>query len=370
MDQNKVYSELIGSNVLLIRMGGELGIKSRRTRRRMISLLRANINELLKKAELTFSIINFRGRLLINFNPPVIPQNIILQIAQQISGISSLSQAFVIRSDEEEILANGVKLALEFFPPHSSFAVRVRREGLHPFSSMEIAAKLGRKILESDISGLKVNLTTPQVEIFLDVRGKLTFIYSEIIKGMDGIPSNSQGTAIALIRPNVNSILAAWLMKKRGVKILPLFFRTGKKSENIFIKYVEKYFSPIHAFIELKSFFALHKDEDNLCFYCQTICETICQNYISKGSVQTFISPTCFNHNGETISFKALSAMESQSNIVGLRPIQFGYHGNGPSIESLDDKTCCVYRDKLEIALPNPINKKKIEIFLEKTKTQ
>ncbi|MHA1994418.1 MAG: THUMP domain-containing protein [Candidatus Hodarchaeales archaeon] len=370
MEDKQTHSELIGKNVLLIRMGGELGIKSRRTRRRMIGLLRVNIKELMKVRDLSFSILDFRGRLLIVFNPPVIPRHIIRQIARQISGISSLSQAFVVGSSEEEILTNGAQKAAEYFPPHSSFAVRVRREGLHSFSSMDIAARLGSKILESNIPGLKVNLTSPQGEIFLDIRGELTFIYSEVISGIDGIPSTSQGAAIALIRPNANSMLSAWLMKKRGVKILPLFFKTGKNSEDIFIKFVEANFAPVHSFIDLEPFFKVFKNLNNLCFYCQLICETISQYYTSEGSAQAFISPTCFNHKGESISLEALSALEFQANIAGLRPIQFGFHGKEPSLEPLDTIPCCSYQKKLEITLPEQINYEKIKLVLEKIKPQ
>jgi tRNA(Ser,Leu) C12 N-acetylase TAN1 len=351
-------------------MGGELGIKSRRTRRRMINVLRRNINALLKERELDFSVTDFRGRLLISFSSPVIPQDIISHIAKRISGISSLSQVFVSKSDEDEILATGVQEAMKFFPPNSTFAVRVRREGKHPYSSMEIAAKLGSAIFNSSIPGLKVNLTTPRVEIFLDIRGDLTFIYSETIYGIDGIPSASQGSAVGLIRPNANSVLSAWLMKKRGVNILPVFFKTGKDSEKEFIRYVESQFYPVHSFIDLEVFFNTFKDEGNLCFYCQIICETICQNYVSEGNVQAFISPTCFNFNGESMNLEALSALESNADIVGLRPIQFGFHGNEPSFESLDDKACCQYQEKLDITLPLKVDKMKIKDILKKIKTQ
>ena len=228
MEHNQSHPDLIGKDLLLIRMGGELGIKSRRTRRRMINVLRTNINALLKERELSFSIIDYRRRLLIDFNSPVIPQDVISHIAQRVSGISSLSQVFVSKSSEDDILTNGVQEAIKFFPPNSAFAVRVRREGTHPYSSMEIAARLGSKILDTNIPGLTVNLTTPQVEIFLDIRGGLTFIYSKTVYGIDGIPSTSQGTAVALIRPNANSVKSAWLMKKRGVNIIPLFFIKGK----------------------------------------------------------------------------------------------------------------------------------------------
>ncbi len=331
----------------------------------MISLLRSNINSLLHKQDIAHSILDFRGRLLIKFSSSLISHDIVSQIAQQISGISSLSIVLVCRGDEEAILKNGVNEATRLFSPNSSFAVRVRREGVHPYSSMEIAAKLGSKILDSDIHGLKVDLTSPQLEIFVDIRGDLAFIYSDIISGIDGIPSTSQGTAIALFRPNTNSVLSAWLMKKRGVKIIPIFFKTGKKAEEEHIGLVEFIFSSVHSFINLEPFFRMFKNEKSLCFYCQLICELISKNYILNGSVQALISPTCFNLNNELMSLDALNALETEVSLSTLRPIQLGYHGIKPSFHAIDDLPCCDHKQRVEILLPAKLNKKKIEEFLK-----
>ena len=218
----KPYHDIIGYEIILIRLGGEMGIKSRRTRRRMTKILLKNINDLNIRHDVKFSQLEFRGRII------VIPENpdqidiIANLIVKNISGVSSLSTARVVRSEEEEIMKKGVLEAEKFISSKSTFAVRARREGKHPFTSMEIAARLGSAIINSSIKDLKVDLTNPEYEIFLDVRDHLTFIYSTIISGIDGIPSRSQGILFALMRPNINSVLAAWLMKKRGVHIQPL----------------------------------------------------------------------------------------------------------------------------------------------------
>ncbi len=365
MEHNQPYSNLIGRYVLLLRLGGELGIKSRRTRRRMISLLRSNLNSLLERFDLSYSIVDFRGRLLIAFSTDDFPRAIDKTITSQISGISSISRVFVSESSEEEILVNGVKEVKKYLLPQSTFAVRARREGVHAYSSMEIAAKLGSDILDSDILGLRVDLTNPDTEIFLDIRGNLAFIYSEINYGIDGIPSTSQGAALALLRPNINSILSAWLMKKRGVKIIPLFFKTEKSSEEKYVRYVESNFSPVLSFVDLKPLFDVFKAGKNLCFYCQYICETICRKYLSDEVVQAIISPTSFNFNDEFISLEALRTLESEVDITALRPMQFGFHGVEPSCENLPNTPCCEYQTKLAISLPKDLDLKKIREVLD-----
>jgi tRNA (guanine6-N2)-methyltransferase len=57
---------------------------------------------------------------------------------------------------------------------NQSFAVRVERIGNHPFNSMQVAERVGQAIIESFMSEtghrLKVNLDSPDVEIFCRIR--------------------------------------------------------------------------------------------------------------------------------------------------------------------------------------------------------
>ncbi|MHA2220230.1 MAG: THUMP domain-containing protein [Candidatus Hodarchaeales archaeon] len=363
----KPYNDLIGHKIILIRLGGEMGIKSRRTRRRMTHILQRNIKELLSRYGYSYSLFEFRGRIIL------VPENseniniIASLVARNTSGISSLSPASVVGSEEKEILATGVSKAKKIIPSRSTFAVRARREGKHTFTSMEIAAKLGKAIIESEIQDLKVSLTSPEYEIFIDIRDHLTFIHSSIISGIDGIPSQSQGTLFALIRPNLNSVLAAWLMKKRGVQIKPLFFKTGKFSEEHFIKFVEENIYPIHSFIEMKEFFEEFKFSDTLlCQYCQMYCESITQEFSAREGIKSFISPTCFNFNNEKMSLDALKFLENRTHVPVLRPIQLGFFGKGFDRKSLDVTSCCPFRKNVNIIRSTDINEDELEVFIQK----
>ncbi len=363
----KPYNDLIGHKIILIRLGGEMGIKSRRTRRRMTHILLRNIKDLLTRYGFSFSLFEFRGRIIL------VPKNsenintIASLVARNTSGISSLSPASVVRSEEKDILATGVCEAKKIVPSRSTFAVRARREGKHPFTSMEIAAKLGSAIIESEIQDLKVNLTTPEFEILIDIRDHLTFIYSTVISGIDGIPSQSQGTLFALIRPNLNSVLASWLMKKRGVLIKPLFFKTGKLSEEHFIKFVEENIPPIHSFVDMNEFFEEFKYSDALlCQYCQMYCESITQDFTVKEGIKSFISPTCFDFNNEKMSLDALKFLETRTHVPILRPIQLGFFGKEFAGKSLDEDSCCPFRKNVNIILSTELNEDELEVFIQK----
>jgi len=343
-----------------------MGIKSRRTRRRMTHILLRNIKNYLSRYGVSISLFEFRGRIILVPENPENNHDIARLLAKNTSGISSLSLATVVGSGENEIMTMGVCEAETNIPPNSTFAVRARREGKHPYTSMEIAAKLGNAIIESKILDLKVDLTEPEYEIFIDIRDHLTFLYSEVIPGIDGIPSQSQGTLVALVRPNFNSVLATWLMKKRGVQIKPLFFKTGKSSEELYIKFIEENISSIHAFIEMNEFFEKFKSNNTLCQYCQMFCESISQNFAEKEEIKSFISPTCFNYNNEQMSLEALKLLEKRAHLPILRPIQLGFFGTIFDRDLLDESSCCPFRKTVDIQLSTEINENDLREFMQK----
>ncbi|MFX0123017.1 MAG: THUMP domain-containing protein [Candidatus Hodarchaeota archaeon] len=347
----------------MVRMGGELGIKSRQTRRRMVSLLKNNIKTILEEFS-GYDLIEFRERLIVFFESKTNLNEIAHLIVNSVSGISSISIAYVVQATEATILSGGLSEALGIIQPYSSFAVRVRREGNHPFSSMDIARELGAKILSSQLEGIRVDLDDPNFEISLDIRGSLAFIFSKTLRGMDGIPSHSQGTAIALIRPNLNSIIAAWLMKKRGVHIIPVFFRTGKKSEEDFLNYLQSEFNQIPVDISIEDLLETFKSHSSLCLFCTSLCEQVCQKLAIDQKVSIVVSPTCFDYNSERMSLKALKILEQKAFLSILRPIQFGFFSQGLKVEYLDQKSCCHYRSKVSLQIFEDFNKENLDKFL------
>ncbi|MHA2175929.1 MAG: THUMP domain-containing protein [Candidatus Hodarchaeales archaeon] len=352
LEFKKPYTDLIGYKIALVRVGGELGIKSRRTRRRMLTILKRNISSFIKTYNLKHQIIEFRSRILIVLEDSNKLEDISRKIVSNVSGISSISTALVLDSEEREILEKGVIEARKLISSAATFAIRVRREGTHQYSSMDIASKLGSKVLSVMKNCLKVNLTDPEVEIFLDIRLNLAFLYSEVIRGIDGIPSESQGKVVALLKPHLNSIVSALLMKKRGVKVIPLYFRTGKHIENQFISALERFFGPIFSFIDIQEFLKLHSENGFLCFYCQMLCESHCRNIVEQTDIPTFLSPTTFEYNHESITFEALKELEEKSKISALRPIQFGFLGNEFHLDLLDRSPCCEFQEKVQIKFP------------------
>jgi thiamine biosynthesis protein ThiI len=103
-----------------------------------------------------------------------------------------------------------------------TFAIRIKRVGNHTFSSREKAIDYGNQI-RKEFPNLKVNLATPDKEIFIEIRGNDCYLYDTIIRGVGGLPLGVEGTLVALISGGIDSPVSAWMMMKRGCRIIPLF---------------------------------------------------------------------------------------------------------------------------------------------------
>jgi thiamine biosynthesis protein ThiI len=231
--------------IIIARPGGEIGIKSSGTRRRIIRILQKNIQRRLSTYSGT-RIRHFRNYLLIEgqFN-----KKTAYQIAHLLSkyepGITSTNPAVSSSSIEDDVITTSLEFFPSFLEKDSDFAVRVKREGKHDYSSIELAAKIGKAILNQNPSlSLKVNLTAPQHELNVDVKQELAFYYYEKIPGLSGYPPGMQGSIIGLLRPCSFDFMASFLMLRRGVQLYPVFLKTDNcltPSSVINEKFVRKY---------------------------------------------------------------------------------------------------------------------------------
>ncbi|MDD1724199.1 MAG: THUMP domain-containing protein, partial [Methanospirillum sp.] len=107
------------------------------------------------------------------------------------------------------------------------FAVRARREGVMGYTSQELAAEAGSRIMER-IPNLKVDLTNPEYELFMEARQEGGMIYDIRIPGPGGLPYGTQGIAVSLLSAGIDSPVAAWLMMRRGVRMIFLHIDPGR----------------------------------------------------------------------------------------------------------------------------------------------
>jgi len=218
-------------DIVIVRLGGEIGIKSAWTRRIYEKRLIQNIKATLKHHNTPYkAVIRQQGRIYIKTSQA----QKAAQKLTKVFGISSLSPATQTTSKLEDITAKSLGLAKQKLKKQNSFAVRCKRVGTHPYTSREVCQQVGRQILEAFPKlQLKVNLTNPDVTIGIEIRENQAYIYTETIPAPDGLPLGTQPKTIALIKPDLNSPVACWLTMKRGCPSVPVYFSENKNETAI-----------------------------------------------------------------------------------------------------------------------------------------
>lgn len=204
--------------VLLIRYS-EIHLKGN-NREFFESALVSNIKTALKGYEYEFARSNARY-VIRNFHEEQLEE--ITDVVRNVFGVHSVSVAEEVPSDYDAISSAAISIA-----PHSgSFKVNTNRaDKRFPMPSMTVSAEIGGDVLEK-YPDLTVDLFKPEHVINIDIRenGK-TFVYSNVLKAVNGMPVGTGGKAIVLLSGGIDSPVAAYMMAKRGMTLRALHFHS------------------------------------------------------------------------------------------------------------------------------------------------
>ncbi len=210
-------------NAVIIRYN-EIAIKSRQTRRRFVDLL----IKAFKKALHYNNIDEYRirvefGRIFIDTEQAYE----VSKIVSKIFGVHSVSPALKINAKFDEIMNTGLEYAKTISNLGNTFVIRARRVGQHDFTSDDINRKLGEKVLNS-IKNLHVNLKNPDWTLYVEIRNENAYLFHEIIQGVGGLPTGTQGKIIATISGGLDSPVAIYKAMKRGCIPVFVHFNNGQ----------------------------------------------------------------------------------------------------------------------------------------------
>ncbi|MCX6665102.1 MAG: THUMP domain-containing protein [Euryarchaeota archaeon] len=216
-------------DLILIRYG-ELSLKSPYVRKQFESTLIRNISQAFERRGLTCRIIKEWGRIYL-FTDEIKQGTTILQ---HIFGITSISPSIQTTAEMQQISDSAVSVAKQTIRENDRFALRVTRTGNHPFTSQEVAIRVGDDIRKN--TDAAVDLTHPTVEIGIDIRNKNAFLFTKRIPGSGGLPLGTQGKVIVLVE-NSWSLLAGWYLMRRGcTPIMAIIDDTQKEKIFSFLK--------------------------------------------------------------------------------------------------------------------------------------
>jgi thiamine biosynthesis protein ThiI len=122
-----------------IKLHPEIIMKSRRVRKRFTFLLEGDVRRIFERNNLTVEVISCWDKLTLLVSPESLDkQSDIIDLLQRIPGID---QILLVQESKFTDLDDICKQVAQVWRPlllDKSFAVRVKRRGEHPFTSMEI----------------------------------------------------------------------------------------------------------------------------------------------------------------------------------------------------------------------------------------
>ena len=239
--------------VIIIRFG-EIFLKGK-NRDYFESLLIKNIKTAL--SEYKFEFRRSQGRYFVeNYN--IADEAEIVDCIKKVLGVYSVSVAAKVKTDFENGFKTIKEIAVEAAKKQKckTFRVTVKRADKRiPMTSTEIAADIGGAVLEN--TSLKVNLHEFDFEINVDIREDgNAFVYFGVELAVGGLPVGSSDRGMLLLSGGIDSPVAAYMMAKRGMKLVAVHFSSPPYTSDLAKEKVvtlrniaNKYCTPIKLFV-------------------------------------------------------------------------------------------------------------------------
>jgi thiamine biosynthesis protein ThiI len=281
------------------------------------------------------------------------------ELLKNIFGVVSFSEVEHVGREESLDTAIPAYCRAHGLLTAKTFAVRVKRVGNHTFSSNDKAIEYGN-LIRLEFPNLKVNLAAPDKEIHVEIRGDECYLYDTVSKAVGGLPVGVEGTLVALVSGGIDSPVAAWMMMKRGCRIIPLFVAIDTFLDDSVIARAERVVAVLRKYqpdIELriihdpylaaaKQELVKNREEKYTCLFCKRrmyrIAQAIAQEVGAHGIVsgeslgqvasQTLDNLLVLNDAAEIPVYRPLIGFDKEETIQIAREI--GTYGSSTSTAS------------------------------------
>lgn len=168
-------------------------------------------------------------------------------------GIVQICPVMIVDTIEWEPLTQAVGDYVEKRYTDKNFTFKMeakRSDKKYPLTSPEICVEMGAYLL-SRFPEMKVDVHKPSVRIMVEVRNR-SYVYSEVIPGLGGMPVGTNGKAMLLLSGGIDSPVAGYMISKRGVTIDAVYFHappyTSERAKEKVVdlaRLISKYTGPI-----------------------------------------------------------------------------------------------------------------------------
>ena len=229
----------------------EIALKSRYVRNQLEKSLAQDIVNILRKNGYENPSTRRRyGRIYVDGVP-----NEATDIVSKVFGVANAMPSTEVEEGFETVVNGIVEEAKQSLQKGNSFAVRPKVVGEHEYNSKDVAYEAGSRVLDAlKDRDIHVDLDNPDITIYAEVRDKDAFVFSSIKRGVLGLPYGTQGKAISLFSGGIDSPVAAWLLMKRGVNVLPLFMDQRPFVGDSYVERAIESFNNIASYVPRNSY--------------------------------------------------------------------------------------------------------------------
>ncbi len=207
----------------------EIGLKSTPVRVKFENQLKDNMFSMLMADGVEAMVTKGEARFFVEAADP----DTAVRSLRKVFGIASLSVTEQCTSSMEDMCATAAEYSMSRLSEGMSFAVKARREGSHPYTSVDVGREVGSAIfIANESKGVKVDLTDPDAVFYVEIRDNRAYVFDSYIRCHAGLPLGSQGKVIATVDSD-RAIVAAWLMMKRGCRA----FVEGGHDDSLLLAY-------------------------------------------------------------------------------------------------------------------------------------
>jgi thiamine biosynthesis protein ThiI len=148
---------------------------------------------------------------------------VLRQRLSRVFGIANFAPAFMM-APNLELLAQRIEEEVSS-RSFRSFRVAARRAfKTFPQTSQEINEIIGARVQR--ICGARVDLTNPELTIYIEILPAEAFVYFDKLLGPGGLPVGTSGTVACLLSGGIDSPVAAYRMMKRGCRVVFVHFHS------------------------------------------------------------------------------------------------------------------------------------------------
>ena len=224
--------------LLLIKLFPEINVKSRPVRKRLIRQLRKNLRVVLGSVDDSVAVSGQWDRLEVEITRQSL--DVVARVIEKLACIPGIGQFAEVEKyplpDLEGMLALALRCHGEALRGRT-FAVRCKRMGRHPFSSVDVERYVGAGLRQQTASA-GVRLVAPDVTVALEIRDQTLYLVKQVHQGLGGFPLGCQDAVLSLLSGGFDSAVASYLCIRRGLQTHYCFFNLGGKAHAVAVKEV------------------------------------------------------------------------------------------------------------------------------------